>query len=73
MGGPGSGRKKGSGKGKVGDPMTARKIARNKAQDKTYKAMKSGKVPSAYSRGSLKKAAKKQKTFIGKDGVRYMA
>ena len=53
MGGPGSGRKKGS--KKIGDPMTARRMARNKAQDKTYKAMKSGKVPSAYSRSSLKK------------------
>jgi len=70
MGGPGSGRKKGS--GKSGDPMLAKLSKRNASQDKTYSAMKSGKVKSAYSVGGLKKASKKQKLYTDKNGQTYM-
>lgn len=70
MGGPGSGRKKGS--GKSADPMLDKIKKRNSAQDKTYAAMKSGKAKSAYSAGSLKKTAKKQKMYVDKNGQTYM-
>lgn len=70
MGGPGSGRKKGS--GKSADPMLDKIKKRNAAQDKTYAAMKSGKAKSAYSVGGLKRAAKKQKMYTDKNGQTYM-